>query len=39
MARHSTSEEQKLMTVLQRLPFADEDKNHWIETIDDSGSE
>jgi hypothetical protein len=37
MARHSTSEEQKLKTILQRLPFADEEKNRWIETLDDSG--
>jgi hypothetical protein len=37
MARHKTSEEQKLMTVLQRLPFADEEKKAWVETIDASG--
>jgi hypothetical protein len=37
MARHKTTEEQKLMTVLQRLPFADEEKATWIQTIDDSG--
>jgi hypothetical protein len=37
MARHKTPEEQKLMTILQRLPFADEDKTRWVETIDDSG--
>ncbi|HSV86597.1 MAG TPA: hypothetical protein VLH85_08470 [Levilinea sp.] len=37
MARHKTSEEQKLMTVLQRLPFAAEEKQGWIETIDTSG--
>ncbi|MEN4042184.1 MAG: hypothetical protein ROW52_13885 [Anaerolineaceae bacterium] len=37
MARHKTAEEQKLMTILQRLPFADEEKTSWIETIDTSG--
>lgn len=37
MARHKTSEEQKLMTILQRLPFAEEEKTNWIETIDTSG--
>lgn len=37
MARHTTSDEQKLKAVLQRLPFADEDKSRWIETLDDSG--
>jgi hypothetical protein len=37
MARHNTSEEQKLKTVLQRLPFDDEEKTRWLEIIDDSG--
>jgi hypothetical protein len=37
MARHNSSEEQKLKTVLQRLPFEDEEKTRWIEIIDDSG--
>jgi hypothetical protein len=37
MARHQTSEEQKLKNVLKRLPFADEDKSNWIEMIETSG--
>jgi len=35
--RHLSAEENKLLTVLERLPFPEEEKKNWMETIHNSG--
>jgi|WetSurMetagenome_2_1015567.scaffolds.fasta_scaffold635077_2 hypothetical protein len=37
MSHHLTSDETKLLQIIERLPFSDEDKQQWKEAIDTAG--
>jgi hypothetical protein len=37
MTPRSSAEEQKLASIVQRLPFEEEEKKRWTETINESG--